>query len=36
MITMGSTTSSVAPNTDVSHGPRNGLRHRILDSPGGG
>ena len=35
-ITIGNTTSNVAPNTDVSQGPRNGLRHRIRESPGGG
>src|SRR4029079_1758359 len=35
-ITIGKTTSSVAPKTDVNHGPRNGLRHRIRESPGGG
>ncbi len=35
-MTIGNTTSSVAPNTEVSHGPRSGLRHRIRDRPGGG
>ena len=35
-MTIGRTTSSAAPKTDVSHGPRSGLRHRIRDSPGGG
>ena len=35
-MTIGNTTNSTAPNTDVSHGPRNGLRHRIRDKPGGG
>ncbi len=35
-ITIGRHTRSTAPNTDVSHGPRNGLRHaRGFPSPGG-
>ncbi|GLP81280.1 hypothetical protein TUM20984_27000 [Mycobacterium antarcticum] len=29
-------TRRTAPNTDVNHGPRNGLRHLIFDNPGGG
>src|SRR5262245_50488725 len=34
-MTIGSPTSSSAPNTEVSHVPRNGLRH-VLGSAGGG
>ncbi|GFG52524.1 hypothetical protein MAGR_39650 [Mycolicibacterium agri] len=30
MITIGSATNNTEPNTDVSHGPRNGLRQRAI------
>ena len=34
---MGNVANSTAPNTDVNHGPRSGLRHRwACLTPGGG
>lgn len=35
-MTTGNTTNRMSPNTDVSHGPRSGLRHLISKRPGGG
>ena len=37
IVTTGSVTNSTAPNTEVSHGPRSGLRQRCTRfTPGGG
>ena len=32
-MTIGNVTSSTEPNTDVSQGPRNGLRHSRVGNP---
>ncbi|COX26874.1 Uncharacterised protein [Mycobacterium tuberculosis] len=36
MMTKGNATNSTRPNTDVNHGPRNGLRNRVSRCNAGG